>query len=253
MKIEDLEKALQYFVIAVPENKEQAKAYFWARKGISALRSVSREQVEMAWRGEWGIGGTEMTDREKMIDLIINAKKSDPETGSFTEYLADFLLGYGIKLPDPTPQPGKPLTLDQLREMDGQPVWIVEYPDWGHWELSEDANDYIVDRNLDFYGMKHDDPDGRYGLHKLGWLAYSYPPAQQRWIPVSERLPEDEDDGETVLAVVFGKPHKNITLHHAIMTAEYFYQGGWLVNEYPEWENPTVTHWMPLPEPPEEG
>ena len=56
-----------------------------------------------------------MTDREKMIDLIINAKKSDPETGSFTEYLADFLLGYGIKLPDPTPQPGKPLTLDQLR------------------------------------------------------------------------------------------------------------------------------------------
>lgn len=52
-----------------------------------------------------------MTDREKMIDLIINAKKSDPGTGSFTEYLADFLLGYGIKLPDPTPQPGKPLTL----------------------------------------------------------------------------------------------------------------------------------------------
>ena len=70
---------------------------------------------------------------------------------------------------------------------------------------------------------------------------------------MSERLPEDEDDGETVLAVVFGKPHKNITLHHAIMTAEYFYQGGWLVNEYPEWETPTVTHWMPLPEPPEEG
>lgn len=83
---------------------------------ISALRSVSREQVEMAWRGEWGIGGTEMTDREKMIDLIINAKKSDPETGSFTEYLADFLLGYGIKLPDPAPHPCKPLTLEQLRE-----------------------------------------------------------------------------------------------------------------------------------------
>lgn len=85
-----------------------------------------------------------------------------------------------------TPQPGKPLTLEQLREMDGQPVWIVEYPDWGHWELSEDANDYIVDRNLNFYGMKHDDPDGRYGLHKLGWLAYSYPPAhidRSKWGP----------------------------------------------------------------------
>lgn len=73
-----------------------------------------------------------MTEREKMIDLIINAKKSDPKTGSFTEYLADFLLGYGIKLPDPTPQPGKPLTMDQLREMDGQPVWCE---DVGRWAL----------------------------------------------------------------------------------------------------------------------
>ena len=91
------------------------------------------------------------------------------------------------------PQPGKPLTLDQLREMDGQPVWIVEYPDWGHWELSEDANDYIVDRNLNFYGMKHDDPDGRYGLHKLGWLAYSYPPAQQRWIKEANMPPTNGD------------------------------------------------------------
>ena len=90
-------------------------------------------------------------------------------------------------------QPGKPLTLEQLREMDGQPVWIVEYPDWGHWELSEDANDYIVDRNLNFYGMKHDDPDGRYGLHKLGWLAYSYPPAQQRWIKEANTPPTNGD------------------------------------------------------------
>lgn len=46
----EAEKAYQYFVIAVPENEEQAKAYFWARK---ALRPVSREQVEKVWRGEW--------------------------------------------------------------------------------------------------------------------------------------------------------------------------------------------------------
>lgn len=177
-----------------------------------------------------------MTDREKMIDLIINAKKSDPETGSFTEYLADFLLGYGIKLPDPTPQPGKPLTLEQLREMDGQPVWIVEYPDWGHWELSEDANDYIVDRNLNFYGMKHDDPDGRYGLHKLGWPAYSYPPAhidRSEWISVKERLPDDENQ-----KCLWLWEDKEITLNEA-----------WAVRG---WIPRNITHWMPLPEPPEE-
>ena len=46
----DAEKAYQYFVIAVPENEEQAKAYFWAR---TVLRPVSREQVEKVWRGHW--------------------------------------------------------------------------------------------------------------------------------------------------------------------------------------------------------
>lgn len=30
----EAEKAYQYFVIAVPENEEQAKAYFWARKAL---------------------------------------------------------------------------------------------------------------------------------------------------------------------------------------------------------------------------
>ena len=174
-----------------------------------------------------------MTEREKMIDLIINAKRTDPETESFTEYLADFLLGYGIKLPDPTPQPGNPLTLDQLREMDGQPAWIVEYPDWGHWELSEDANDYIVDRNLDFYGMKHDDPDGRYGLHKLGWLAYSYPPAhidRSGWISVKERLPKTGTVLVTDGKIVITAPSSSVTK-----------------------DGLAITHWMPLPEPPEEG
>ena len=44
----EAEKAYQYFVIAVPENEEQAKAYFWARK---ALRPVSRERVEKVFHG----------------------------------------------------------------------------------------------------------------------------------------------------------------------------------------------------------
>lgn len=76
-----------------------------------------------------------------------------------------------------TPTKCPPLTLNQLREMDGQPVWIVESPDWGHWELSEDAEDYICDRDTDLYGLTYPDPDGKAGLHKLGWVAYAYPPA----------------------------------------------------------------------------
>ena len=72
----------------------------------------------------------------------------------------------------------EPLTLDELREMDGEPVWIVEEPDWGHWELSADADDYVADREPSFYGMKHNDHAGRYGLHKLGWLAYRQKPEE---------------------------------------------------------------------------
>lgn len=77
-----------------------------------------------------------------------------------------------------------PLTLDELQMMDGKPVWIVEGPDWGHWELSEDAEDYFADRIPEFYGMEYDDSDGSFGLHKQGWFAYAYPPAhldQKAW------------------------------------------------------------------------
>ncbi len=37
-----------------------------------------------------------MDVREKLIDLIIDAKRTDQETGSFTEYLADYLINSGV-------------------------------------------------------------------------------------------------------------------------------------------------------------
>ena len=37
-----------------------------------------------------------MNVRQKLIDLIIDAKRTDPETGSFTEYLADNLIAHGV-------------------------------------------------------------------------------------------------------------------------------------------------------------
>ena len=39
-----------------------------------------------------------MGDRDKLIELIINAKREDPETGSFTEFLADHLIANGVIL-----------------------------------------------------------------------------------------------------------------------------------------------------------
>ena len=37
-----------------------------------------------------------MTDRERLIDLMIEAKRTEPETGSFAEYLVDYLLEHGV-------------------------------------------------------------------------------------------------------------------------------------------------------------
>ena len=37
-----------------------------------------------------------MTDRERLINLMIEAKRTEPETGSFTDYLADYLLEHGV-------------------------------------------------------------------------------------------------------------------------------------------------------------
>ena len=37
-----------------------------------------------------------MDVREKLVELIIDAKRTDPETGSFAEYLADYLIRNGV-------------------------------------------------------------------------------------------------------------------------------------------------------------
>lgn len=39
----EAEKAYQYFVIAVPENEEQAKAYFWAMKALQPTLTQPNE------------------------------------------------------------------------------------------------------------------------------------------------------------------------------------------------------------------
>ena len=63
--------------------------------------------------------------------------------------------------------------------------------------------------------------------------------AQQRWIPVTERLPEDDDD---VLIMSSG----SISMGYYSVYNEYWAD---YINVY----NSDVTHWMRLPEPPKEA
>lgn len=71
---------------------------------------------------------------------------------------------------------------------------------------------------------------------------------RQRWIPVEEQMPEAD---EFVLAIVSGQPTKNIRLENAAEIASYWREDGWVLEAFPEWEDPQVSHWMPLSEAPE--
>lgn len=82
-----------------------------------------------------------------------------------------------------------PLTLEELVEMDGQPVWL-EFGDgesgWAVLELISPLAGFIFhgvnteEPDPDFLNMEHNDPDGHHGLHLLGWRAYrSKPPENE--------------------------------------------------------------------------
>ena len=61
----------------------------------------------------------------------------------------------------------KPLTLEELRRMDGEPVWIDDWWEDSHgWELSMDASDY-------FEGERRTEKD--YGGI---WVAYRHKPKE---------------------------------------------------------------------------
>lgn len=67
------------------------------------------------------------------------------------------------------------------------------------------------------------------------------------WISVNDRLPEDEQE---VLVLANGRPQKNIELINACELATFYAGEGWLFEAYPDWDDPQVTYWMPLPESP---
>ena len=61
----------------------------------------------------------------------------------------------------------KPLTLDELRQMDGEPVWIDDwFEGFNGWELSCDASDYFEgeSRTIESYGTR--------------WAAYRHKPKE---------------------------------------------------------------------------
>lgn len=70
--------------------------------------------------------------------------------------------------------------------------------------------------------------------------------AAQRWIPVNERMPKD---CERVLVYADNSPQNYPRRAFYIYRLERWVSDE--VNTYTVYGNMTITHWMPLPEPPE--
>ncbi|HEB8924763.1 TPA: DUF551 domain-containing protein [Klebsiella pneumoniae] len=73
-----------------------------------------------------------------------------------------------------------------------------------------------------------------------------------KWIPVSERMPEDDD-----FVYIWPRPDFGVELHVGQYCERSHKGGGWYAQVYEqnygiEWHPITVTHWMPLPNPPKE-
>lgn len=76
-------------------------------------------------------------------------------------------------------------------------------------------------------------------------------PAADDWIPVTERVP-DGTEGDWVLGVVYGDLYDGgYRMDAALELVEYDEDSGCWYLHYVD-AKVTVTHWMPLPKPPEE-
>ena len=69
---------------------------------------------------------------------------------------------------------------------------------------------------------------------------------KHEWIPVDERIPENPD--QMVLVQISGRPACNIGLENALCIAQYYPDEGWILEEYPFWEDAHPVAWMPLPD-----
>lgn len=151
--------------------------------------------------------------------------------------------------------PESPLTIEQLLEMD-RPVWCSCKPiegGNGYWCLCKNGN--IITPDGSIFNVKE----------IPHWVFYAHPHAhidREAWVSVDDHLPPEHDsifkkfkgtdkwvDGmfeslsdDAIVSVKFGDGTKKTYAAHTK-------DGIW--SALPKVGHPVVTHWMPLPEPPD--
>ena len=153
----EAEKAYQYFVIAVPENEEQAKAYFWARKALRPTLTTPNEWVSVYDRlpepGERVLA----TDCGFVGEFYINKRgKWQRYNVNCSELLMALDILYWMPLPAPPDKdnnvpaktPNEPLTQADIDKMHFDRVWI----DYG----VDDSGERCWEEGVVLYGKLYD-------------------------------------------------------------------------------------------------
>jgi hypothetical protein len=178
------EKAYQYFVIAVPENEEQAKAYFWARKALQPTLTPPNEWVSVYDRlpepGERVLA----TDCGFVGEFYINKRgKWQRYNVNCSELLMALDILYWMSLPAPPDKdnnvlaktPNEPLTQADLDSMDYDKVWIDYEDGTGEWALVCRGYIYSID-TLEGAGFDFVDYMRGERLEPHGYKVYRRPP-----------------------------------------------------------------------------
>lgn len=133
-------------------------------------------------------------------------------------------------------------TIHELKEA------ILEMEKVAH-EWEQQAWEAYAQADADFY----EEVAGLYRIAAAAcWEKLERLEAGDGWFrPEKGELPTEE---VTVIAIVSGSPADGVTLTGSYQTASYFANNpaDWVIDEWPEWENPTVHCWQPTPEAPEE-
>ena len=111
-----------------------------------------------------------MDVREKLLDLIIDAKRTDPETGSFAEYLADHLIANGVTVQEWIPVKDR---LPDNKEHD----WVLA-------QVVEDNGYMHIPRVMEYRQAKNDWFEETYGwlsehnglFSVTHWMPLPHPP-----------------------------------------------------------------------------
>ena len=111
-----------------------------------------------------------MDVRKKLLDLIIDAKRTDPETGSFAEYLADHLIANGVTVQEWIPVKDR---LPDNKEHD----WVLA-------QVVEDNGYMHIPRVMEYRQAKNDWFEETYGwlsehnglFSVTHWMPLPHPP-----------------------------------------------------------------------------